>query len=82
MPSPQAASKLMIAQRIKGKLIFVSSFIGYTSFAGYSTYAPGKYALRGEIPLLFPLQLTHPPLPVATHEFVNCASWMIDQTIS
>ncbi|WVR09278.1 3-ketodihydrosphingosine reductase TSC10 [Kwoniella sp. DSM 27419] len=35
------------AQRRRGKITFVSSFLGYTSFAGYSTYSPGKYALRG-----------------------------------
>lgn len=30
------------------RLIFVSSFLGFTTFAGYSSYSPAKYALRGE----------------------------------
>lgn len=38
----------MVSQRIHGKIVFVSSFLGYASFAGYSPYAPGKYALRGK----------------------------------
>ena len=38
----------MVSQRKRGSIVFVSSFLGYTSFAGYSTYSPGKYALRGE----------------------------------
>jgi len=42
-----AAARLMVAQRLKGKIVFVSSFLGFTSFAGYSTYSPAKYALRG-----------------------------------
>jgi hypothetical protein len=46
---PQAATKMMVSQRIRGKIVFVSSFLGYTSFAGYTPYAPGKYALRGKI---------------------------------
>ena len=37
----------MVSQRIKGRIVFVSSFLGYTSFAGYSPYSPGKYAVRG-----------------------------------
>jgi 3-dehydrosphinganine reductase len=37
----------MVSQRIRGKVVFVSSFLGYTTFAGYSSYSPGKYALRG-----------------------------------
>ncbi|RXK35709.1 hypothetical protein M231_07037 [Tremella mesenterica] len=43
----QAAIKKMISHRVKGKIIFVSSFLGYTSFVGYTSYSPGKYALRG-----------------------------------
>ncbi|EIW65651.1 hypothetical protein TREMEDRAFT_70510 [Tremella mesenterica DSM 1558] len=42
-----AAIKKMISHRVKGKIIFVSSFLGYTSFVGYTSYSPGKYALRG-----------------------------------
>ena len=37
----------MIANRVKGSIVLVSSFLGYSTFAGYSTYSPGKYALRG-----------------------------------
>jgi 3-dehydrosphinganine reductase len=32
----------------RGKIIFVSSLLGYMSFAGYSTYSPAKFALRGK----------------------------------
>lgn len=42
-----AAIKKMVANRIKGKLVFVGSFLGYTSFVGYTPYSPGKFALRG-----------------------------------
>lgn len=42
-----AVTKLWVKNRVSGTLVFVSSFLGYTSFAGYSPYAPGKYALRG-----------------------------------
>ncbi|ORY32168.1 hypothetical protein BCR39DRAFT_524443 [Naematelia encephala] len=42
-----AAFKLLASQRAKGSIVFVSSFLGYTSFAGYSSYSPGKFALRG-----------------------------------
>jgi len=37
----------MVSQRATGTIVFVSSFLGYTTFAGYSPYSPGKYALRG-----------------------------------
>jgi NAD(P)-dependent dehydrogenase (short-subunit alcohol dehydrogenase family) len=37
----------MVAQKVQGKIIFVSSLLGYASFAGYTNYSPGKYALRG-----------------------------------
>jgi NAD(P)-dependent dehydrogenase (short-subunit alcohol dehydrogenase family) len=37
----------MVAQKLQGKIIFVSSLLGYASFAGYTNYSPGKYALRG-----------------------------------
>lgn len=40
-------TKLWVKNRVSGTLLFVSSFLGYTSFAGYSPYAPGKFALRG-----------------------------------
>lgn len=31
-----------------GKIVFVSSTLGYMSFLGYSSYSPAKHALRGE----------------------------------
>jgi 3-dehydrosphinganine reductase len=37
----------MVSQKVHGKIIFVSSLLGYASFAGYTNYSPGKYALRG-----------------------------------
>lgn len=46
----------MVAQKVKGKIIFVSSLLGYASFAGYTNYSPGKYALRGKF--LSPLPST------------------------
>ena len=44
----QAATKLMVQQGVKGKVIFCSSILGYFSIVGYSPYSPGKFALRGE----------------------------------
>ncbi|KAI0327133.1 oxidoreductase [Cubamyces sp. BRFM 1775] len=41
------ACKEMVKQGVKGKLVFVSSVLGYFSIVGYSTYSPGKFALRG-----------------------------------
>jgi short-subunit dehydrogenase len=46
--SGQAAVQKMVAQKVQGKIIFVSSLLGYASFAGYTNYSPGKYALRGQ----------------------------------
>ena len=43
----QAATQMMISQRVKGRIVFVASFLGYTSFAGSCIYSPGKYAIRG-----------------------------------
>src|ERR1700761_7277829 len=43
----QAASKRMIRTRSKGKIVFVSSVLGYFGMIGYSTYSPGKHAIRG-----------------------------------
>ena len=43
-----ALTQKMVANRIKGKLVFVGSFCGYSTFVGYAPYAPGKYAIRGE----------------------------------
>ncbi|RPD81155.1 oxidoreductase [Lentinus tigrinus ALCF2SS1-7] len=42
-----AATKAMVKQGIKGKVVFCSSILGYFSMVGYSTYSPGKFALRG-----------------------------------
>jgi 3-dehydrosphinganine reductase len=44
----QAGSKRMVADRAPGKIIFVSSVLGYMSLIGYSSYSPAKHALRGE----------------------------------
>lgn len=45
--SAMAASKRMIRTRSKGKIVFVSSVLGYFGMVGYSTYSPGKHAIRG-----------------------------------
>ena len=45
--SAHALSRAMVAKRVKGSIVLVSSFLGYTSFVGYTNYSPGKYALRG-----------------------------------
>ncbi|KAG0698564.1 hypothetical protein DFH29DRAFT_810217 [Suillus ampliporus] len=42
-----AAAKQMVRENKKGKIILVSSILGYMSFIGYSSYSPAKYALRG-----------------------------------
>ncbi|CDO71270.1 hypothetical protein BN946_scf184908.g27 [Trametes cinnabarina] len=41
------ATKEMVKQGVKGKLVFISSVLGYFSMIGYSTYSPGKFAIRG-----------------------------------
>ena len=38
----------MIRDGVKGKIVFVSSVLGYFSIVGYSPYSPGKFALRGK----------------------------------
>ena len=43
----QAATKKMIQEGIKGKVVFVGSTLSYMSFVGYATYSPAKHALRG-----------------------------------
>ena len=55
---------MMVSQRVHGKIVFVSSFVGYISFPGYSPYAPGKYALRGTFFAVIDhsTQLTNPAL--------------------
>lgn len=45
--SALAATKRMARHRISGKIIFVSSLLGFMSIAGYSSYSPAKFALRG-----------------------------------
>jgi len=47
----------MVAQKVQGKIIFVSSLLGYASFAGYTNYSPGKYALRGKSTTMYPVAL-------------------------
>ncbi|KAJ7068322.1 oxidoreductase [Mycena amicta] len=42
-----AATKRMVRERTKGKIVFTSSVLAYFSFVGYSSYSPGKHALRG-----------------------------------
>jgi 3-dehydrosphinganine reductase len=42
-----AAAKQMVRENKKGKIVLVSSTLGYMSFIGYSSYSPAKYALRG-----------------------------------
>ncbi|PFH52781.1 hypothetical protein AMATHDRAFT_188909 [Amanita thiersii Skay4041] len=45
--SALAAAKCMIKNRASGKIVFVSSVLGYMSMVGYSSYSPPKHALRG-----------------------------------
>ncbi|KAK0432772.1 oxidoreductase [Armillaria borealis] len=45
----QALSAL---ENIQGKIIFISSFLGYMSMVGFSSYASGKFALRGLVETL------------------------------
>jgi len=42
-----AAAKQMAREKRKGKIVFVSSTLGYMSFVGWSSYSPAKHALRG-----------------------------------
>ena len=43
----QIAAKRMAETHTSGKIVFVSSLLGYAGLIGYSTYCPGKHALRG-----------------------------------
>ncbi|CAL1708157.1 unnamed protein product [Somion occarium] len=45
--SALAAVRRMVRDQAKGKIVFVSSVLGYMSIVGYSTYSPGKFATRG-----------------------------------
>ncbi|KAI9592250.1 hypothetical protein BDF19DRAFT_407422 [Syncephalis fuscata] len=40
------ATRLMVAEGIRGKLVMVSSTLGFLGFAGYTQYSPTKYAVR------------------------------------
>ncbi|RDB18310.1 3-ketodihydrosphingosine reductase TSC10 [Hypsizygus marmoreus] len=42
-----AAAKQMAREQRRGKIVFVSSTLGYMSFLGWSSYSPAKHALRG-----------------------------------
>ncbi|KAJ7754251.1 oxidoreductase [Mycena maculata] len=42
-----AAAKRMARDRVPGRIVFVSSLLGYMSIVGYASYSPGKHALRG-----------------------------------
>lgn len=44
----QAAAKQMVRENKKGKIVLVSSTLGYMSLIGYSSYSPAKHALRGK----------------------------------
>ncbi|KAG6866462.1 hypothetical protein C0991_003980 [Blastosporella zonata] len=45
--SALAAAKRMSHDKFPGKIVFVSSILGYMSMVGYSSYSPAKHALRG-----------------------------------
>jgi len=42
-----AYAKRIAKEKTPGKIVFVSSLLGYMSLIGYASYAPGKHALRG-----------------------------------
>ncbi|KAJ7938221.1 oxidoreductase [Mycena leptocephala] len=42
-----AAAKKMVRDGSKGKIVLVSSTLGYMSFVGWASYSPAKHALRG-----------------------------------
>ncbi|WFD26515.1 hypothetical protein MNAN1_001498 [Malassezia nana] len=39
----------MKQHRVRGKIVFVSSVLGFMGMVGYSQYAPMKYAIRGRL---------------------------------
>jgi len=45
--SAWAISREMVKQRHKGRLVFVSSTLGYMTLPGYASYCPAKHATRG-----------------------------------
>lgn len=42
------AAESFVQNKIKGKIIFISSTLGLMSLIGYSQYAPTKHAIRGK----------------------------------
>ncbi|KAJ7510448.1 oxidoreductase [Mycena galericulata] len=42
-----AAAKKMVRDGTKGKIVLVSSTLGYMSFIGWASYSPAKHALKG-----------------------------------
>lgn len=47
------ASKRMVRDKSKGKIVFHSAYIGYITLIGYAAYGPGRMALRGRLVLVF-----------------------------
>ncbi|TRM67756.1 oxidoreductase [Schizophyllum amplum] len=45
--SAHAGVKRMVQDDVKGKIVLVSSILGYFGMIGYANYSPGKHALRG-----------------------------------
>ncbi|KAL0071710.1 3-dehydrosphinganine reductase [Marasmius tenuissimus] len=41
-----AATRMMVRQGRRGKIVLVSSTLGFMSFVGHASYCPGKHALR------------------------------------
>ncbi|CAG8726490.1 4927_t:CDS:2, partial [Cetraspora pellucida] len=46
------AVKRMAQQSVKGKVVLVSSLLGFCGFIGYSSYAPTKHAIKGLVECL------------------------------
>jgi 3-dehydrosphinganine reductase len=44
--SAWAVSKEMVKQRRRGKVVFVSSTLGYMTLLGYASYSPAKHAVK------------------------------------
>ncbi|WVO14621.1 3-ketodihydrosphingosine reductase TSC10 [Cryptococcus depauperatus] len=63
------ATRMMAQQRREGKVVFVGSFLSFTTFAGYASYSPGKYALRGLADALRSEMLLH---NISIHLFTPC----------
>lgn len=45
----QSVAASMKQHRVRGKIVFVSSVLGFMGMVGYSQYAPMKYAIRGRL---------------------------------